>query len=334
MKINKTIKKILSSFFLLFFLIIIIYPITVEARGFFESTKNPLIFKPQISIPGLWTAGEEKVLAKNDTSYIAQMVQGFYNYGIGIAGILATIILMAGGLVWLTSAGSSEKITQAKNLIGGSIIGLVILFGSWMLLRTINPNLVDFKISKIISIRSITLDDGEDGMIDSSGSLPQDTEIKIKCLNAGQLCVDTQPPSMQLDNSICINKFGLEEWGQFSCAYGQKHCCAYSEIINNEINKECKGEKNGTPCKATATDVSNTGICKNDKCEGGNVCCQCGQGCVLGLCASTQCRNDLNPKQCREWCENSVTGWSVFYYVGGSSKYNCNEGLFSQCVAK
>lgn len=110
---------------------------------------DPIVFRAQTTIPGVFTAGEDKVLTDGDTSYIALMIKGLYEYGIGIAGILAAIMLMAGGIVWLTSAGSSEKISQAKNLMSGSVIGLVLLFSSWMMLRTINPALVDFRIRDV-----------------------------------------------------------------------------------------------------------------------------------------------------------------------------------------
>lgn len=150
MKINHLLKKIifLSFFLSLFF---VYTPENANAIGVTE----PLKFQPQTTIPNLWTKGTEVTLEKSDTSVIASMIKGFYNYGIGIAGILAAIMLMAGGIIWLTSAGSSEKVSQAKNLLGGSVIGLVILFGSWIMLRTINPALVDFRIQDIVNIDPI-----------------------------------------------------------------------------------------------------------------------------------------------------------------------------------
>lgn len=114
---------------------------------------DPIEFKAQTTIPGVFTKNTKLVLEKDDTTYIAVMIKGLYDYGIGIAGILAAIMLMAGGLVWLTSAGSSDKISQAKKLMSGSIIGLTLLFTSWIMLRTINPELVDFKIRGINKIK-------------------------------------------------------------------------------------------------------------------------------------------------------------------------------------
>ena len=152
MKINHLLKKIIFlSFFLSLFFICALE--NANAVG----VNEPLKFQPQTTIPNLWTKGTEVTLEKSDTSVIASMIKGFYNYGIGIAGILAAIMLMAGGIIWLTSAGSSERVSQAKNLLSGSIIGLVILFGSWIMLRTINPALVDFRIQDVKPIDNIKI---------------------------------------------------------------------------------------------------------------------------------------------------------------------------------
>ncbi|MFA6995329.1 MAG: pilin [Patescibacteria group bacterium] len=106
----------------------------------------------QISIPGLnLTTSSIQSELNADGSYtvsvpwIGQYIGGIYNYGVGIAGILAAIMLMAGGVLWLISAGDASKITQAKELITGSITGLIILTTSYLLLYTINPELTQFK---------------------------------------------------------------------------------------------------------------------------------------------------------------------------------------------
>lgn len=87
--------------------------------------------------------------------WIGQYITAIYNYGIGIAGILAAIVLMAGGVLWLISGGDSSKITQAKELIGGSITGLIVLMTSYVLLIQINPDLVNFKPVTIGAIKGI-----------------------------------------------------------------------------------------------------------------------------------------------------------------------------------
>lgn len=77
-------------------------------------------------------------------AWIGEYITGIYQYAIGIAGILAVIVLMVGGLIYLVSGGDATRITQAKELIIGSITGLVILLSSYFLLSRINPKLAGF----------------------------------------------------------------------------------------------------------------------------------------------------------------------------------------------
>ncbi|MEI6575097.1 MAG: pilin [Bacteroidota bacterium] len=118
----------------------------------------PVNFTPQVTIPGSnFQAGTDITLTEKSTTYIGQYVSAFYNYAMGIVGILAVIVLMIGGIIWLTSAGNPSKITQAKDLMIGSITGLVSLLISWILLNTVNPDLIKFKITKIGQIDETNL---------------------------------------------------------------------------------------------------------------------------------------------------------------------------------
>jgi hypothetical protein len=87
-------------------------------------------------------------------SYIALL----YNYLVGTAVILAIVMSMYGGFRWVTAAGSPEKITQAKQTIVASIIGLVIALFSYTILNTINPALVRLEMPPIKRIRSVAFE--------------------------------------------------------------------------------------------------------------------------------------------------------------------------------
>jgi hypothetical protein len=140
-------KKIAIIFFLWLF-IITIFSITV--------TEAQTTFKAQVPIGGF--GKEETTLeAETGTKFIAQYIQAVYRYGISVGAILATVVLMAAGVVWLTSGGNQGQIGKAKEMITGSLVGLFLLFGSYMILNTINPNLVNFKTQKIEGIDKMEL---------------------------------------------------------------------------------------------------------------------------------------------------------------------------------
>lgn len=113
-------------------------------------------FTPQVDIPSSGFEGG-KIMTKSDTSYIGEYAKGLYNYGLTIAGILAAIVIMAAGLLWLTSGGNASKVGQAKELITGSLVGLVILASAWFILNTINPNLVKMRVQNIETIKEMNI---------------------------------------------------------------------------------------------------------------------------------------------------------------------------------
>ena len=47
---------------------------------------------------------------------------------LGFLGIIAIIIILYGGFIWMTGGGNEEKIGQAKKIITAGVIGLVIIF--------------------------------------------------------------------------------------------------------------------------------------------------------------------------------------------------------------
>ena len=50
---------------------------------------------------------------------------------LSIIGVLLMIYLFTGGVMWMTSAGSSEKIKKAREMIVNAILGLVIVILSY-----------------------------------------------------------------------------------------------------------------------------------------------------------------------------------------------------------
>lgn len=53
------------------------------------------------------------------------------NVVLGILGIVAVVIIVAGGFTWMTAAGNEDKVGTAKKMISQGVIGLVIVFAAW-----------------------------------------------------------------------------------------------------------------------------------------------------------------------------------------------------------
>ena len=54
---------------------------------------------------------------------------------LGITGSLTLLMFIYGGVMFLISSGSSEKVTQAKQIIIGAVIGLIIVFAAYTIIR-------------------------------------------------------------------------------------------------------------------------------------------------------------------------------------------------------
>jgi hypothetical protein len=54
---------------------------------------------------------------------------------LGLVGSLALLFFIYGGLMLLLSAGNTEKLTKAKGILKATVIGLIIVFTSYIIIR-------------------------------------------------------------------------------------------------------------------------------------------------------------------------------------------------------
>lgn len=139
--------------------------------------------------------------------WIGQYIAGIYNYAIAIAGILAALVLMAGGVLWLVSAGDASRITQAKELIIGSVSGLIILVASYVLLIQINPDLVNLKSISITSIKNIEIYPDADITVVGGTSAYTDgcTASKKNDWSVCKAYGEAQPPDLVSIENVKVN---------------------------------------------------------------------------------------------------------------------------------
>jgi len=139
---------------------------------YYSTTKNEvgLFFKPlhlklNVPIPGLeeFSTPEGAVV---DNQTISRYLGVLYKFLVGIASLLAVIMIAYAGFLWLFASGAGEKVTKAKEIIMAAISGLVLILGSYLLLNFINPALVnlDFPTSPTEIVPVIKSD--------NSGSVP------------------------------------------------------------------------------------------------------------------------------------------------------------------
>jgi len=111
--------------------------------------------------------------------WLGQYIGVIYRYGVGLAAVLAVIMIMVGGFLWLTSAGSPDRVGKAKEFITSALTGLLLALFSFIILYTVNPELIDLKP---IGLREVEA--GAPGWTTQGGGSTDGTE---KC--SGSSCI-------------------------------------------------------------------------------------------------------------------------------------------------
>ncbi len=63
------------------------------------------------------------------------LISNVINSIFGIVGSLALLMFIYGGLMWMTSGGSQEKVKTGREVIQWAAIGLIVIFLSYMMVR-------------------------------------------------------------------------------------------------------------------------------------------------------------------------------------------------------
>ncbi len=124
--------KYLISFFVFFVLI--------ASASFAFAASEPTIQ------PTVYTFLEPVKAGQTSSSNPAEYYKTLYEIGVGLAGLLAVIMLAIGGVEYIASAANPSALDDAKKRIGAALLGLMIALASYLILQTINPNLINFNI--------------------------------------------------------------------------------------------------------------------------------------------------------------------------------------------
>jgi len=66
---------------------------------------------------------------------LVRVLVTYYEMVFGFIGSIALLFFIYGGITFLTSAGNIERVTKAKQILVGSVIGLIIVFTSYMIVQ-------------------------------------------------------------------------------------------------------------------------------------------------------------------------------------------------------
>ncbi len=104
-----------------------------------------------------------------------------YPFMLSVAAILAVLMMVFAGIQMMASVGNPGMITSAKEKISSAIFGLLLAVGSFLILRTINPNLIKLQLSPPkVTIESQTSVPGTDTLITKDELLKEGGQTPIQ----------------------------------------------------------------------------------------------------------------------------------------------------------
>ncbi len=198
---RKKLPKILNIFFIIVFCFQIFSLLLISAHNV-----KAVQFIPEIKEIG-YKGGEI------EPNSIGLYIKAIYKYAIVVIALLAVITMMFGGILWITAAGSPDRVTEAKSWIGSSITGLVLALLSYIILYNVNPNLVNFEPVAPIAVEEIGIG-----------------RCLTSCVGINN-CVEGLYCEDNTTFKECRKKPGYKKWE--AGKYCPTECCAWDYSINS-----------------------------------------------------------------------------------------------------
>lgn len=318
---SKFFPKTFSIFFLTVFILqlgcfILLLTLPKTALAERAAIVGNVNFTPQT--PNLETELNYKFISGDPTTRnIAHLVVAIYKYAIGIVGILAAVVLMIGGVLWIVAGGNTTQIGEAKAWIGASLTGLILALTSYLILYTVNPALVNLQITDIKSV----------------------AEMKTGC------CTTTDTTTGKSVNSETVDTDCKGNWQQGACP---SSCCSYTIFASTgsmggaQLN--CLEKLSEDDC-SKKSNINKYSYKPSGKCNTSNLCDEVAVISVTGRCthANGVCENYIYSNNCKAdgdlYEENKRCATSCCEFELVSSVYqggrDCVEGgSLEECNAK
>ncbi len=65
------------------------------------------------------------------TADLESTVINIIQWALGFLGLIAVILILYGGFIWMTAGGNEDKVATAKKIITAAVIGLIIILLAW-----------------------------------------------------------------------------------------------------------------------------------------------------------------------------------------------------------
>lgn len=96
-------------------------------------------------IPGVFAQGligaddniDNVKLATGNADSASELIRTIVNYFLFFLGLIATIMVIGGGVMLVTGAGEQEKVDKGKKMITFALVGIIVILLSFVLVKTV-----------------------------------------------------------------------------------------------------------------------------------------------------------------------------------------------------
>lgn len=281
------------------------------------------------------TVGDIQLENPLGTTEITDILGNVVKKILTILGSISLVVFVAGGFLWLTSAGNAEKIKTGTNTMLYAIIGLFIIFSSYAILNMLIGGVTGGSVGGSEEEGgSETIDDTQDKLCKDykpewsclpiekcDGVKVEGTEYMKACAAAYQTCINNKCPGDNTPNIKCCKPkaevvdraSGSGQSVGDACGGTAHPTWSCTNILNCNINLEKKESVTAqrAVCKKTPDK------CVTGKCAGDNniVCCEKAPigSCVfanLGVCVDKESKG--GPVVTKNSCEHMTLGPGEF----------------------
>jgi hypothetical protein len=246
---------------------------------------GPVQFQIQLKAPGSSTTDKNAIPKSTDLPVPSQglptdfgkLIEALFSWSLSIIGLVIFVRFFYAGIKWaFFSAGSSSQISEAQDMMKNAVYGALVLFSAWLILNTINPDLVHstFNLEGISAINNnpLTNTSGTAGANGTGGTggtnttggaagtcLGKDDAGNGTCSNDVSKicttdieCVDDNSVNGEGITASCINQ---DDGGNGVCDNNRSQTCTEdSDCVDAELNLPT----------CTNQDDSGLGTCSND----------------------------------------------------------------------
>ncbi len=199
---------------------------------------------------------------------LSDYIRIVYSYGIYAGSVLAVVMISVNAFKWVSAGGNKGSIDKAKNGMIMSIVGLFLVFGSYLILSTINGELVALKALNVYPISPQEFVGVDFSTMKLAETLQQDIANDIRCnLIADNNCPPGKVCRKLKDKYICTEPLG----DNMACEI-QSECrpplTCNAQTLKCEIPPvlQCAGILDNYRCFTNLYPSPSFGYCDNRQC--------------------------------------------------------------------